>query len=102
MADGNRRKCKCCRTLFRPDPHNRHHQRYCSASACRAASTRPRRSAAEPGTRPNPVSLAAIDSADVVRRRFDVSLVAVKQHEVGTGVGQRDRHCAGPCLGRFR
>jgi hypothetical protein len=38
MAGGNRRKCKCCRTLFRPDPRNRHHQRYCSATACRAAS----------------------------------------------------------------
>jgi hypothetical protein len=38
MAGGNRRKCKCCRTFFRPDPRNRHHQRYCSATACRAAS----------------------------------------------------------------
>jgi hypothetical protein len=38
MAGGNRRKCKCCRTLFRPDPRNRHHQRYCSEAACRAAS----------------------------------------------------------------
>ena len=38
MAGGNRRKCKCCLTLFRPDPRNRHHQRYCSAAACRAAS----------------------------------------------------------------
>ena len=38
MAGGNRRKCKCCRALFRPDPRNRHHQRYCSATACRAAS----------------------------------------------------------------
>ena len=38
MAGGNRRKCKCCQALFRPDPRNRHHQRYCSAAACRAAS----------------------------------------------------------------
>jgi hypothetical protein len=38
MAHGNRRKCKCCRKLFRPDPRNRRHQRYCSAYACRAAS----------------------------------------------------------------
>ena len=38
MAGGNRRKCKCCRTLFRPDPRNRRHQRYCSAALCRAAS----------------------------------------------------------------
>ena len=38
MAGGNRRKCKCCLQLFRPDPRNRRHQRYCSASTCRAAS----------------------------------------------------------------
>ncbi len=38
MACGDRRKCKCCLRLFRPDPRNRHHQRYCSATACRAAS----------------------------------------------------------------
>jgi len=38
MARGDRRKCKCCLTLFRPDPRNRRHQRYCSATACRAAS----------------------------------------------------------------
>jgi hypothetical protein len=38
MAQGDRRKCRCCRKLFHPDPRNRHHQRYCSASACRAAS----------------------------------------------------------------
>jgi hypothetical protein len=38
MARGHRRKCKHCLKLFRPDPRNRHHQRYCSAPACRAAS----------------------------------------------------------------
>ena len=38
MAGGDRRKCKCCLKLFRPDPRNRRHQRYCSAPACRAAS----------------------------------------------------------------
>jgi len=38
MADGKRRKCRCCLKLFRPDPRNRRHQRYCSAPACRAAS----------------------------------------------------------------
>ena len=38
MAGGNRRKCKCCLQLFRPDPRNRRHQRYCSATTCRAAS----------------------------------------------------------------
>ena len=37
MARGDHRKCKCCRKLFRPDPRNRHHQRYCSQPQCRAA-----------------------------------------------------------------
>jgi hypothetical protein len=38
MAHGDRRKCKCCLKLFRPDPRSRHHQRYCSVPACRTAS----------------------------------------------------------------
>ena len=38
MGRGDRRKCKCCLKLFRPDPRNRRHQCYCSARACRAAS----------------------------------------------------------------
>ena len=38
MAGGNRRKCRCCLKLFRPDPRNHRHQRYCSAPVCRAAS----------------------------------------------------------------
>jgi hypothetical protein len=38
MPRGRRRKCKCCRRLFRPDPCNRRHQRYCSAPRCRRAS----------------------------------------------------------------
>jgi hypothetical protein len=38
MARGERCKCTCCLKLFRPDPRNRWHQRYCSAPACRAAS----------------------------------------------------------------
>ena len=38
MGCGERRKCKCCLKLFRPDPRNRRHQCYCSARACRAAS----------------------------------------------------------------
>ncbi|HXW31399.1 MAG TPA: hypothetical protein VEK55_18715 [Xanthobacteraceae bacterium] len=38
MAGAQRRKCKCCHKLFRPDPRNRHHQRYCAAPHCRAAS----------------------------------------------------------------
>ena len=38
MGPGDRRKCKCCLKLFRADPRNRGHQRYCSAPDCRAAS----------------------------------------------------------------
>ena len=38
MARGTRRKCLHCQKLFRPDARNRHHQRYCSAPACRGAS----------------------------------------------------------------
>jgi hypothetical protein len=38
MGRGDRRKCKCCLKLFRPDPRNYRHQHYCSASGCRAAS----------------------------------------------------------------
>jgi hypothetical protein len=37
MARGHRRKCKCCRRLFRPDPRNLRHQRYCSELFCREA-----------------------------------------------------------------
>lgn len=33
-----RRKCRHCGELFRPDPRNRYHQRYCSAADCRRAS----------------------------------------------------------------
>jgi hypothetical protein len=38
MARGRRRKCKCCRRLFVPDPRNLRHQCYCSQPLCRAAS----------------------------------------------------------------
>ena len=38
MGHGDRRKCKCCLKLFRPDPRNRCHQFYRSGSGCRAAS----------------------------------------------------------------
>jgi hypothetical protein len=38
MARGDRHKCKCCLKLFRPDPRNRRHQRYCSATACSCTS----------------------------------------------------------------
>src|SRR5262245_58120485 len=36
MAQGRRRKCKCCRRLFRPDPRNRPYQRYWPQARCRA------------------------------------------------------------------
>jgi hypothetical protein len=32
------RKCLCCGEMFRPDPRNLRHQRYCSKAACRKAS----------------------------------------------------------------
>jgi hypothetical protein len=38
MKRGRRRKCLCCGDLFRPDPRNHRHQRYCSQPACRKAS----------------------------------------------------------------
>lgn len=38
MKKKRRRKCLHCRKLFRPDPRNRRHQRYCSERACRRAS----------------------------------------------------------------
>ncbi len=38
MKHCRKRKCRCCRELFLPDPRNRHHQHYCSKPACRRAS----------------------------------------------------------------
>lgn len=38
MKRRRRRKCRQCRALFRPDPRNRHHQRYCGKPECRRAS----------------------------------------------------------------
>ena len=38
MARGDRLKCKCCLKLFRPDPRNRRHQRYCSTPTRQRAS----------------------------------------------------------------
>jgi hypothetical protein len=34
----SRRKCRCCKSFFRPDYRNGHHQHYCPARACRQAS----------------------------------------------------------------
>ena len=38
MTKRRRRKCQNCGELFRPDPRNLRHQRYCSQPACRRAS----------------------------------------------------------------
>ena len=38
MTKRRRRKCLSCGELFRPDPRNVRHQRYCSAQSCRKAS----------------------------------------------------------------
>ena len=38
MTKRRGRKCLNCRRLFRPDPRNVRHQRYCSEPACRQAS----------------------------------------------------------------
>ncbi len=38
MATGYRLKCQNCHKLFRPDPRNHRHQKYCSQPGCRAAS----------------------------------------------------------------
>lgn len=37
-AERRRRKCLNCAALYRPDPRNLRHQRYCSELACRRAS----------------------------------------------------------------
>lgn len=36
----SRRKCRCCKSFFCPDPRNGYHQQYCSAPVCRLASKR--------------------------------------------------------------
>jgi len=38
MSQQRRRKCRHCGTLFRPDPRNLRHQRFCSKPPCRRAS----------------------------------------------------------------
>jgi hypothetical protein len=38
MSQERRRKCRHCQSLFRPDPRNRRHQRFCSKPDCRRAS----------------------------------------------------------------
>jgi hypothetical protein len=38
MARGERRKCRSCFSLFRPDPRSRDRQQYCSAPLCKIAS----------------------------------------------------------------
>ncbi len=38
MKNHRRRKCQHCQELFRPDPRNLRHQKYCSKPECRKAS----------------------------------------------------------------
>ena len=38
MMKQRRRKCRNCGRLFRPDPRNARHQRYCAKAPCRRAS----------------------------------------------------------------
>lgn len=38
MKRQRRRKCRCCKHLFKPDPRNLRHQRYCSKTTCRKSS----------------------------------------------------------------
>jgi hypothetical protein len=38
MSQQRRRKCRHCGALFRPDPRNLRHQRFCSQAPCRRAS----------------------------------------------------------------
>ena len=38
MSKRRQRKCLNCKQLFRPDPRNLRHQRYCTKDACRRAS----------------------------------------------------------------
>ena len=38
MKQHRQRKCRHCGELFRPDPRNLRHQRYCAKPACRKAS----------------------------------------------------------------
>jgi hypothetical protein len=38
MSNRRRRMCRNCGELFRPDPRNLRHQRYCAEPACRRAS----------------------------------------------------------------
>ena len=38
MKQHRQRNCRHCGDLFRPDPRNRRHQRYCCKSECRKAS----------------------------------------------------------------
>lgn len=53
MIKRRRRKCLNCSALFRPDPRNLRHQRYCSRPECRRASkaTSQRRWLAKPANR---------------------------------------------------
>ena len=75
-----RRKCLCCEELFRPDPRNRRHQRYCSKPACRRAShaASQRRWLSKPENR------------DYFRGPINVARVQAWRH-AHPGYGQRSR-----------
>ena len=58
MAGGDRRKCKCCLKLFRPDPRNRHHQRYARPPPAERPAKPPAKPAGSPSLRTKATSAA--------------------------------------------
>ena len=60
-----RRKCRCCRRWFVPQPHNAYHQRYCTQRGCRLAS---RRASQRRYNRTHPLRYGG--HADVLRMRM--------------------------------
>ena len=86
MGRGDRRKCKCCLKLFRPDPRNRRHQFYCSASGCRAAS----KSASQARWRAKPENESYF--------RGPVNIARVQAWRARHPGYWRKSRCAGPAL----
>jgi hypothetical protein len=77
MGHGDRRKCKCCLRLFRPDPRNRRHQRFCATPSCKAASkadsqARWRAKPENQGDFSGPLSVARVQAWRARRRRLGV------------------------------
>ena len=107
MACGERRKCKCCLKLFRPDPRNRRHQHYCSALACRAASkaASQARWLAKPENQSyfrGPVNVARVRRGGRVIRgigaRVDVSILRYKMSQCKRGKSRGSQAVAQRCL----